>query len=158
MPSRRHRSLTVTSRRNPPSTMRIFSSDVCLCRVTAFTLRTKDLASSLRSSSATALPVPVWDISAPLSEVLYLIQGACPTSNLSVFSTPCCVPLSLMAYMSVFGWVISVFTKNGGVFGIALSPVLATITKKGAWDLPNFCQSEFLTTGARGRTSRPPSR
>ena len=65
---------------------------------------------------------------------------------------------SAISALSVFGWAISVFTKNGGVFGIALSPVLATITKKGAWDLPNFCQSEVLTTGARGRTSRPPSR
>ena len=51
IPSRRHNSLTATSRRNPSNTMRIFSSDVCLCRVAAFTLRTKDLASSVRSFS-----------------------------------------------------------------------------------------------------------
>ena len=60
-PSLRHSSLTVTSLRNPSSTMRIFSSDVCLCLVTAFTLRTKDLASSVRSSAATALPVSTWE-------------------------------------------------------------------------------------------------
>ena len=41
-------------------------------------MRTKDLVSSVRSSAATALAVSVWDISAPLSEVLYLIQGAAP--------------------------------------------------------------------------------
>ena len=56
-PSHRHSSLTVTSRRNPSSTMRIFCSDVCLCLVAAFTLRAKDLASSVRSSAASALPV-----------------------------------------------------------------------------------------------------
>ena len=88
IPSRLHRSLTVTSRRNPSSTIRIFSSDVCLYQVTAFTLRTKDFASSVRSSATTALPVSVWDIIAPLYEVIYLIQGALHTSNLSGFSTP----------------------------------------------------------------------
>ena len=35
---------------------------------------------------------------APLSEVLYLIQGAGPASNLSGFSTPSVVPFSLTAY------------------------------------------------------------
>ena len=35
---------------------------------------------------------------APLSEVLYLIQGADPTSNLSGFSTLSLVPLSLTVY------------------------------------------------------------
>ena len=35
---------------------------------------------------------------APLSEVLYLIQGADPTPDLSGFSTPSCVPFSLTAY------------------------------------------------------------
>ena len=62
MPSRLHRSLTVTSRRKPSSTIRIFSSGVYLRRVAALTVRTKDLAASVRSSAATALPVSVWDI------------------------------------------------------------------------------------------------
>ena len=43
MPSRRHRSLTVTSQRKPSSTMRIFSSGLYLRRVTDLTRRTKDL-------------------------------------------------------------------------------------------------------------------
>ena len=73
IPSLRHNSFTATSRRNPYSTMRTFSSAVYLRRVAVLTLRMKDLASSVRSSAATALPVYVWDISAPLSEVLYLI-------------------------------------------------------------------------------------
>ena len=78
IPSRLHRSLTVTSRRNPSSTMRIFSSGEYLRRLAAFTMRTKDLVSSVRSSATTALAVSVWDISAPLSEVLYLIQRDAP--------------------------------------------------------------------------------
>ena len=65
MPSRRHRSLTVTSRRNPSSTIRIFSSGVYLRRVAVFTVRTKDSVSRLRSCAAVALPVSVWDTSAP---------------------------------------------------------------------------------------------
>ena len=40
---------------------------------------------------------------APLSEVLYLIQGADPISNLSGFSTPSVVPLSLTAYTRICG-------------------------------------------------------
>ena len=44
------------------------------------------------------LTVSVWDIIAPLYEVLYLIQGAHPTSTLSVFPTPSPVPLSLTIY------------------------------------------------------------
>ena len=98
MPSRLHRSLTVTSRRNPSSTIRIFSSGVYLRRVAVLTLRTKDLVSSVRSSAPSALGVSVWDIFAPLSEVLYLIQGADPTSDLSAFPTSFCVPLSLTIY------------------------------------------------------------
>ena len=39
MPSRLHRSLTVTSRRKPSSTIRIFSSGVYLRRVAALTVR-----------------------------------------------------------------------------------------------------------------------
>ena len=50
------------------------------------------------SPAATALAVSVWVISAPLSEVLYLIQGADLTSNLSGFSTPSSVPFSLTTY------------------------------------------------------------
>ena len=98
IPSRRHRSLTVTSRRNPSSTMRIFSSGVYLRRAADFTVRTKDLVSSVRSSAATDLAVSVWDITAPLSEVIYLIQGALHTSNLSCFPTPFRVPFSLTTY------------------------------------------------------------
>ena len=55
MPSRLHRSLTVTSRRNPSSTIRIFSSRVYLRRVAVLTLRTEDLVSSVRSSAPSAL-------------------------------------------------------------------------------------------------------
>ncbi len=55
MPSRRHRSLTVDLRRNPSSTMRIFSSGVYLRRVTLVTARTKDSVSRLRFCTATAL-------------------------------------------------------------------------------------------------------
>ena len=93
MPSRRHRSLTVTSRRKPSSTIRIFSSGVYLRLVAALTVLTKDLAASVRSSAAVALTVSIWDMSTPPSEVLYLIQGTDPTSNLSAFSTPSGVPI-----------------------------------------------------------------
>ena len=43
------------------------------------------------------------DISAPLSEVLYLIQGVNPTSTLSGFSTPSGVPFSLTTYSRRLG-------------------------------------------------------
>ena len=85
--------------------MRIFSSGVYLRLVAALTVLTKDLAASVRSSAAVALPVSVWDISTPLSEVLYLIQGADLTSHLSGFSTPSGVPLSLTAYINALTWV-----------------------------------------------------
>ena len=55
MPSRLHRSLTVTSRRKPSSTIRIFPSGVYLRPVAALTVRTNDLAASVRSSAAIAL-------------------------------------------------------------------------------------------------------
>ena len=71
MPSRRHRSLTVTSRRKPSSTMRIFSSEVYLRRVMDLTRRTKDLVSWLRSSAARALSESDWDTSAPFVRQLY---------------------------------------------------------------------------------------
>ena len=61
-------------------------------------MREKDLDASVRSSAPTAVPVSAWDISAPLSEVLYLIQGADRTSNLSGFSTLSVVLLLLTVY------------------------------------------------------------
>ena len=61
-------------------------------------MRTKELAASVRYSAATTLPVSVWDISAQLSEVLYLIQGAGSTSNPSDFSTPSGVLFPLNLY------------------------------------------------------------
>ncbi len=86
----------------PPESLQhdadLFSSGVYLRRLAAFTVRTKDLVSSVRSSAATALAVSVWDIIAPLYEVLYLIQGAHPTSTLSAFSARSSVPLSLTTY------------------------------------------------------------
>ena len=45
-------------------------------------------SASVRSSADAAFPVFVWDIIAPLSEVLYLIEGANLTSTLSGFSHP----------------------------------------------------------------------
>ena len=102
IPSRRHRSLTVTSRRNPSSTMRIFSSGVYLRRPADFTVRTKDLVSSVRSYAATALAVSVWDIVAPLYEVLYRLQGAYFSTYLSGYlsgiSASSLVPLPLTTY------------------------------------------------------------
>ena len=71
MPSRRHRSLTVTSRRKPSRTIRIFSSGVYLRRVMDLTRRTKDLVSWLRSSAASALSVSDWDTSALFVRPLY---------------------------------------------------------------------------------------
>ena len=102
IPSRLHRSLTVTSRRKPSSTMRILSSGVYLRRAADLTVRTKHLAACVRSSATIDLPASVWDISTPLSEVIYLIQGADPTSNLSGFSTPSGVPFSLTTYRYLY--------------------------------------------------------
>ena len=71
IPSRLHRSLTVTSRRKPSRTTRIFSSGVYLRRVAAFTVRTKDLVSSLRCWAASALLSCDWDTVRSFHEVLY---------------------------------------------------------------------------------------
>ena len=71
MPYRRHRSFTVTSRRKPSRTMRIFSSGVYLRRVSVLTRITKDLVSSVRSSAASALSESDWDTSAPFCGYLY---------------------------------------------------------------------------------------
>ena len=71
----------------------VFSYGVYLRRVATFTVRTKDLVSSVRSSAATAWAVAVWLISAPLNEVIYLIKGANLTSKLSGFSALIPVPL-----------------------------------------------------------------
>ncbi len=59
---------------------------------------TLEQAASVRSSAATALPVSAWDISAPLSEVLCLIQGANHSSKLLDFLYLNSVPLSLTVY------------------------------------------------------------
>ena len=93
MPSRRHRSLTVTSRRNPSSPIRIFSSGVYLRRVAVFTVRTKDSVSRLRSCATVALPVSVWDTSAPFPGYSTLSPGAHSTSNLSGSSVPSGCPI-----------------------------------------------------------------
>lgn len=52
LPSRRHRSLTGTSCRNPSSTMRILSSGLNLRRATRLTCRMKALVSSVRDSAS----------------------------------------------------------------------------------------------------------
>ncbi len=85
IPSRLHRSLTVASQRNPSSTMRIFSSGVYLRRVAVLTLLRKDLASSVRSSAASDLPVSGWDRFAPFCEYSTLTSGAHTTSTYRVF-------------------------------------------------------------------------
>ena len=100
MPSRRHRSLTVTSRRKSSRTMRIFSSGMYLRRVAALTRRTKDLASSVRSSAASVLSVSDWDTSAPFMRYSTLTLGAHTTLRLSGFRPLQCVPFSLTVYSS----------------------------------------------------------
>ena len=84
-PSRIHSSLTGTSLRNPSITMRIYSSDVCLGLVAAFTLRTKDLASSVRSSAATAVVASVWDI---FALTLQLVVGDSRDSRSTCIQAP----------------------------------------------------------------------
>ena len=82
--------------------MRILSSGVYLRLAAALTVRTNDLVASARSSEAVALPVSVWTI--PLSEVIYLIQRADLTSNLSGSSTPSGVPLYLYMQEILHRW------------------------------------------------------
>ena len=98
MPSRRHRSFTVTSRRNPSRTIRIFSSGMYLRRVAALTRLTKDLVCSVRSSAASALPTCDWDTSAPFLGYSTLSPGAHTTFKLSGFQPFQCVPFSLTVY------------------------------------------------------------
>ncbi len=100
IPSLRQRSLTTTSRWNPSRTTRIFSSAAHLHRVAVLTLQTKDLVSSVRSSAATAFAVSIWDISAPLSELRSLDEGANLTSKLAAISAPSGGPFSLTVYTS----------------------------------------------------------
>ncbi len=65
--------------------------------VAVLTVRTKDLASSVRSSAASALSVSGWDTSAPFCEYL-TFTGAHATFLLSGFLTPRSVPFSLTVY------------------------------------------------------------
>ena len=99
MPSRRHRSFTVTSRRKPSSTIQIFSWGPYLRRGMDLTRRTKDFISGLRYSATTALSVSGWGTSAPFFGYSTLSPGAHTTSKLSGFLRFQCVPLSLTAYM-----------------------------------------------------------
>ena len=85
MPFRRHRSLTVTSRRNPSSTIRTLSSGVYLRRVAVFTVRKKASVSRLRSCAAAALSASDCDTSAPFLGHSTLSPGAQSTSNLGFF-------------------------------------------------------------------------
>ena len=88
----KHRSLTVTSRRNPPNTIRIFSSGAYLRLVAAFTLRTNDLVSSLRSWAASALLTRDWR-SAPFMTYSTLVQElALPAQSLG-FPNPLMCPI-----------------------------------------------------------------
>ena len=89
IPSRRHRSLTVTSRRKPSRTIQIFSSEVYLRRAAAFTVGTKDLVCSLRSSAASALLCLLLIGTHLLLSVgsSTLISGAHTTLRLSGFPT-----------------------------------------------------------------------
>ena len=98
IPSRRHRSFTVTSRRKPSRTTRIFSSGVYLRRVAALTRRTKDLVCSVRSSAASGLPTDDWVTSAPFSGNSTLCPGARTTLPLSDSPALRCVPFSLTIY------------------------------------------------------------
>ena len=85
-------------RRKPSRTTRIFSSGVYLRRVAAFTVRTKDLVSSLRPWAASVLLSCDWDTSTPFCEYITLSSGAHATSTPSGLLTPNCVPLSLTVY------------------------------------------------------------
>ena len=93
IPSRLHRSLTVTSRRKPSRTTRIFSSGVYLRRVAAFTVRTKDLVSSLRCWAASALLSCDWDTVCSFHEVLYPRFRSSHHSQTLGFSTPLRCPI-----------------------------------------------------------------
>ncbi len=93
IPSRLHRSLTVTSRLKPSRTTRIFSSGVYLRRVAAFTVRTKDLVSSLRCWAASALLSYDWDTLCSFHEVLYPRFGSSHHSQTLGFSTPLRCPI-----------------------------------------------------------------
>ena len=120
IPSRLHKLLTVTSQRKLSSTMRIFSSGVYFRRVAVFAVRANDLAASVRSSAAVALLVYVWDISTPLSEVIYFIQEADLAPNLSGSSIPSCVPISLTPHAGTLR------TKFDNSFRIGRSAITTT--------------------------------
>ena len=89
----KHRSLTVTSRRNPSNTIRIFSSGAYLRLIAAFTLRTNDLVSSLRSWAASALHTGDWVTLCSFMTYSTLVQElALPAQSLG-FSNPLMCPI-----------------------------------------------------------------
>ena len=101
IPSQRHNSLTVTSRRKPSRTMRIFSSEVYFLRVAARTCRTNRLVSSVRSSAAWFLSGVFWVTIAPFKGLVYPFPRSSlylPKSSINLSSN--CVPLSLTFYSS----------------------------------------------------------
>ena len=80
-PSLRHRSDTVASRRNPSSTIRIFSSGVYLRRVALRTLRMKDCVARVRSSACSFLSAVSFS-----GKVLLPHQESIPGSSRPPFS------------------------------------------------------------------------
>src|SRR5271157_157191 len=107
MPSRRQSSLTTTSRRNPSSTIRTFSSGVYLRLDATLTCCIKPLVCWVLASPASALSLFSWDITRSFHCLVSLLplRSSCHLSRVYGLVTPICVPLSLTVYTDITrGW------------------------------------------------------
>src|SRR4030067_1123827 len=100
MPSRRQSSLTATSRRNPSSTIRTFSSGVYFRREATLTCCIKPLVCRVLASAASALFSFSWDTTRSFHSLVSLLplKELVPPPEVYGFSAPICVPLSLTVY------------------------------------------------------------
>src|SRR4030042_6970220 len=100
MPSRRQSSLTATSRRNPSSTIRTFSSGVYFRLDATLTCCMKPLVCLVLASAASVLSLFSSDTTRSFHYLVSLLplRSLCHPSRVYGFSGPICVPLSLTVY------------------------------------------------------------
>ena len=94
IPSRRQRSLTVTSRRNPSSTIRTFSSGVYFRLAATLTCCMKLLVCWVLASAASPLSSLFWDTPSSFHCLVSLLprRSFCHLPEVFDFSGPFCVP------------------------------------------------------------------
>ena len=137
----------------PSRTIRIFSSEVYLRRAAAFTVRTKDLVCSLRSSGRPLRCLLLIGTHLLLSAgSSTLISGAHTTPRLSGFPTLIRVPLSLTVYT---GWFSRTSITSLTECRIAARSTFSTFQKLSFQLLHNFSHG-FSNLLSCSRPTSPP--